>query len=63
MFTRLATAQVIELGLHRPFGELPTPRFGKDAEIKTLMQEQLKRARPTNEERRAALGCYCLCAM
>ncbi|KLU90437.1 hypothetical protein MAPG_10291 [Magnaporthiopsis poae ATCC 64411] len=63
MYTRLATAQVVELGLHRPFGEMPTPRFWKDAEVKTFMPDQLKRARPTNEERRAALGCYCLCAM
>ncbi|KAL8383469.1 hypothetical protein RB595_010595 [Gaeumannomyces hyphopodioides] len=63
LFTRLATSQLIELGLHRPFGELPTPRFWKDSEAKMFMPDQTKGAGPTNEERRATLGCYCLCAM
>ncbi|EJT79951.1 hypothetical protein GGTG_05033 [Gaeumannomyces tritici R3-111a-1] len=63
LFTRLATAQLIELGLHRPFGELPAPRFWKDSEAKSFMADQLRGAGPTNEERRAALGCFCLCAM
>ncbi|TLD18400.1 hypothetical protein PspLS_10268 [Pyricularia sp. CBS 133598] len=54
--TRLAMTQVIELGLHRPFGETYGINSFRNAEAFPIKEPA--RTKPSNEQRRAALGCY-----
>ncbi|TLS22474.1 uncharacterized protein PpBr36_10042 [Pyricularia pennisetigena] len=58
VLTRLAMSQVIELGLHRPFGETSGINSFKNAEAAASQNKEPARPKPNNEQRRAALGCY-----
>lgn len=56
VMTRLAISQVIELGLHRTFGEMPAVAAFRKA--RPFVTQEPARSKPNNEQRRAALGCY-----
>lgn len=56
--TRLAISQVVELGLHRPFGEPSGIYSFRVASGDTFANKEPAHIKPSNEHRRAALGCF-----